>query len=218
MSARSGPPFDSTADFAAQREAMVREQIIARGVSDPATLAALRSIPRDRFVPPNQIEQAYADRALPIGPRQTISQPFIVAYMTEKLNVAPHHRVLEVGTGTGYQAAVLARLARDVHTVEHDASLARLAEQRLAALGLGQVQCHVGDGAVGLPTLAPFDRIIVTAACSEIPPALLQQLAEDGVLLAPVGAGSQQTLVRVVNRPGGRREQWLLACRFVRMQ
>lgn len=203
---------------AAAREAMIQEQIAARGIRDAAVLAALRAVPRELFVPEAYADEAYADRALPIGPAQTISQPFIVAYMTSQLEVASMHRVLEIGTGSGYQCAVLAHLAGQVDTIEWDAGLNREAEARLAALGITTVRFHVGDGGLGLPDSAPFDRVIVTAACPHVPIQLVNQLAEGGVLIAPVGESEVQSLVRVTRRSRGHQEQWLLPCRFVKLR
>jgi len=200
-----------------EREAMIHDQIAARGVQDARVLAALRAIPRELFVPPELRDEAYADRALPIGPGQTISQPFIVAYMTQQLDVLPRDRVLEVGTGTGYQSALLARLAGTVDTIECDAALANLAENRLRLLHAANVRFHVGDGSAGLPDASPFDRIMVTAACPAVPHVLVSQLADGGVLLAPIGGEDAQTLVRVSRRAGQVYADRLLECRFVKL-
>ncbi len=158
-----------------------------RGIGDQAVLRAMEEVPRADFVEPGFIETAYADQALPIPCGQTISQPYVVAYMTEQLALRPHHRVLEIGTGSGYQAAVLSRLAREVVSVERYRTLAAQARARLTALGYHNVEVVVGDGFAGCPGKAPFDRIIVTAAAEDVPEALLDQLADDGIMLLPVG-------------------------------
>ncbi|HET7344031.1 MAG TPA: protein-L-isoaspartate(D-aspartate) O-methyltransferase [Methylomirabilota bacterium] len=182
------------------REAMVREQIAGRGVRDAAVLAAMRAVPREEFVDRDLAPEAYEDAPLPIGEGQTISQPYIVAVMTEALRLAPRDRVLEIGTGSGYAAAVLARIAGDVYTVERIESLAEMARRRLAALGYGNVHVRHGDGSLGWPEHAPYDAIVVTAGGPHVPPPLLQQLALGGRLVMPVGASHCQRLVRVVQR------------------
>ncbi len=158
-----------------------------RGIGDQAVLRAMDEVPRERFVEGNFTDIAYADRALPIACGQTISQPYVVAYMTEQLGVHPHHRVLEVGTGSGYQAAVLSRLAREVVSVERYRTLAEQARERLQALDYNNVEVVVGDGFAGVPARAPYDRIIVTAAAEQVPQALLDQLADNGVMVLPLG-------------------------------
>lgn len=188
-----------------------------RGISDQGVLRAMEEVPRENFVSPGFVESAYADQALPIECGQTISQPFVVAYMTEKLEVSPDHRVLEIGTGSGYQAAVLSRLAREVVSIERYRTLADAAREKLKALGYGNVTIRVGDGMAGAPDLAPFDRIMVTAAAEDIPQALLAQLAEDGKMVLPVGPRHDaQYLVKLTKRLGGglTREE-LIAVRFV---
>jgi protein-L-isoaspartate(D-aspartate) O-methyltransferase len=174
-------------DQRARRIEMVEEQIRERGVQDARVLEAMRTVPRERFVPAELARRAYEDNPLPIGLGQTISQPYIVAYMTEALGVAREHKVLEIGTGSGYQAAVLAELAREVYTIEIVPELAARAAATLKALGYARVHVRDGDGFAGWPEHAPFDRIIVTAAPDDIPPALLQQLAPGGRLVIPVG-------------------------------
>src|SRR5499425_1065567 len=174
-----------------------------RGISDQAVLRAMEEVPREDFVAPGFVENAYADQALPIECGQTISQPFVVAYMTERLEVGPQHRVLEIGTGSGYQAAVLSRLAREVVTVERYRTLADGARKRLAALGYRNVEVRVGDGFAGVPEQGPFDRIIVTAAAEAVPDALVAQLAEGGILLLPLGPhGGTQHLVKLTKIAG----------------
>jgi protein-L-isoaspartate(D-aspartate) O-methyltransferase len=175
---------------------MVEDQIERRGITDPAVLAAMRAVPRHRFVPPDQASAAYDDRALPIGFGQTISQPYVVAYMTQALQLAPAHRVLEVGTGSGYQSAILAEIVKDVQTMEIVPELAARARELLAELGYSNVHVRSGDAYAGLPELAPFDRIIVTAAPDHVPQPLIDQLAVGGRMIVPVG-GSRQQLVLV---------------------
>jgi protein-L-isoaspartate(D-aspartate) O-methyltransferase len=187
-----------------------------RGINDVVVLRALDDVPRERFVDDRFADDAYADRALPISCGQTISQPFVVAYMTGQLDVRPDHKVLEVGTGSGYQAAVLSRLAREVVTVERYRTLADTARSRLAALGYENVDVIVSDGFAGVPERAPFDRIIVTAAAEEVPAALTKQLAEGGVMLLPLGPhGGTQYLVKLTKSAGKLTRETLLAVRFV---
>ncbi len=188
-----------------------------RGISDQAVLRAMEEVPRENFVTPNFIESAYADQALPIACGQTISQPFVVAYMTEQLGVGREHRVLEIGTGSGYQAAVLSRLAREVVTIERYRTLADNASARLKVLGYSNVTVRVGDGMAGAPDLAPFDRIIVTAAAEEVPAALVSQLADGGKMVLPVGPRHDaQYLVKLTKTPdGGLTREELIAVRFV---
>ena len=183
-----------------RRRLMIEEQIRQRGVTDPRVIAAMEKVPRERFVPAEQMSRAYDDGPLPIGEGQTISQPYIVAYMTEVLNVSPQHRVLEIGTGSGYQAAILAELVRDVYSIEIVPALARRAADTLKALGYQNVRVRDGDGYAGWPDEAPFDRIIVTAAPEQIPKPLLDQLADNGRLIAPVGAQSQTQWITVVDK------------------
>jgi len=188
-----------------------------RGIGDAAVLRAMDEVPRERFVDADMREDAYADQALPIACGQTISQPYVVAYMTEQLGLRPQDRVLEIGTGSGYQAAVLSRLAREVVTVERYRTLAEKATERLAALGYDNVEVVVGDGLEGAPDRAPFDRIIVTAAGSAVPEALVDQLAEGGVMVLPLGPhNGPQHIVRLAKGEGGTltRED-LIAVRFV---
>jgi len=188
-----------------------------RGISDQAVLRAMEDVPRENFVAAGFVGSAYADQALPIECGQTISQPFVVAYMTEQLEVAAQHRVLEIGTGSGYQAAVLSRLAREVITVERYRTLADTARARLRALGCSNVTVRVGDGMAGAPELAPFDRIMVTAAAEDVPEALVAQLTEAGKMVLPVGPRHDaQYLIKLTKQPRGEltREQ-LIAVRFV---
>ncbi|HNQ23292.1 MAG TPA: protein-L-isoaspartate(D-aspartate) O-methyltransferase [Phycisphaerae bacterium] len=209
---------DQQPDFLAQRRAMIFDHIHQRGLRDQRLLAAFEAVPRELFVPDHLRAAAYEDRPLPIGHGQTISQPYIVAYMTAQLDPLQDARVLEVGTGSGYQAAILAASGAHVYTIERIAELSAQAQERLRTLHLdGDVHFVVGDGSVGLLHHAPFERIIVTAAAARVPPPLIEQLADNGILIAPVGAESVQTIVRVVRT--GRRtiETPLLGCRFVRL-
>lgn len=196
---------------------MVEKQIRARGVRDENVLEAMIGVPRERFVPAGVRAMAFDDRALPIGKRQTISQPYIVAYMTAQLSVTHTCRVLEVGTGTGYQTAILATLAGHVYTIERIATLQERAADVLEELGLANVTFCVGDGSIGLPAHQPFDRIMVTAAASHIPGALTDQLTDEGVLVIPVGGREEQTIIRVQRRGPRMIETPLLQCRFVKL-
>jgi len=189
-------------DLRARRLDMVERQIRQRGVTHPRVLAAMRSVPRERFLPPELVARAYDDGPLAIGFGQTISQPYIVAYMTEALDVSPTHRVLEIGTCSGYQAAVLSEIAREVYTIEIVPELARRAEATLRALGRTNVRVRAGDGYAGWPDQAPFDRIIVTAAPEEIPRPLIDQLAPGGRLVIPVGAQGETQWMTIVEKTG----------------
>ena len=189
-----------------------------RGISDQAVLRAMDEVPRERFVARDFADSAYADHALPIACGQTISQPYVVAYMTEQLEVEPQHRVLEIGTGSGYQAAILSRLAREVVSVERYRTLAETAHQRLKTLGYSNITIIVGDGLDGAPDRAPFDRIMVTAASGDIPAALVEQLSSGGKMLLPLGPrnGTQHVVKLTKAADGGRLEQQkLIAVRFV---
>jgi protein-L-isoaspartate(D-aspartate) O-methyltransferase len=212
--ARSDAPEDP---WRAARERMVDEQIVARGVRAPRVLAALRAVPRHEFVPPEHRASAYADEPLPIGDGQTISQPYVVAAMTEALALRGTERVLEVGTGSGYQAAVLAELAREVYTIEIVKPLADSARERLARLGYSRVRVRHGDGWQGWPSAAPFDAILVTAAPGEVPEALVDQLAPGGRMVLPVGDAGHQELLLLVREAGGIRRERLMDVRFVPM-
>ena len=204
------------ASWARQREDMVRTQIAARGVRDEKVLAAMRTVPRHLYVPEAQRAESYADHPLPIGEGQTISQPYIVGLMTELLGVAPGDRVLEVGTGSGYQAAVLAAIGCEVYSVEIRSALAQAAQVRLAELGVKGVDVRAGDGYGGWPEKAPFQAIIVTAAPERIPQPLLEQLAVGGNLVIPVGAYYQQLKV-ITREPSGYSERDVIPVRFVPM-
>ena len=182
-------------DYAVQRERMVRDLVAGRGIKDQRVLAAMRKVPRHLFVRDHLRSQAYGDHALPIGAAQTISQPYIVAQMTELLELAPHHSVLEIGTGTGYQTALLAVLARRVYSLERIAELAQQAIPRIRQLGFENVKIQVFDGSVGWSEWAPYDRILVAAGAPKVPEPLLDQLAPGGSLLIPEGQRLAQRLV-----------------------
>jgi len=203
------------ADFELARLNMVRRQLAARGIDDPRVLAAMSKVPRERFLPPSLQADAYADRALPIECGQTISQPFIVALMTQAMRLSGSERVLEIGTGSAYQAAVLAELARKVVTVERHADLSRRAEAVLAELGYQNVTLVCGDGTLGYPDRAPYDRIMVTAASRDVPGPLFDQLAEGGILVIPLGGRDYQNLQAIEKRAGQSLTVDLSPCRFV---
>ena len=183
--------------FEEQREWMVRNQLEAWGITDPRVLDAMRRVPRELFVPEQEREAAYYDGALPIGEGQTISQPYVVAHMTEVLRLAGREKVLEIGTGSGYQTAVLSLLAAEVYTVERLARLAHEAEGTLARFGAGRVHFRIGDGSLGWPEHAPYDAILVTCAAPAVPQPLVQQLADGGRMIVPVGPRGYQDLVLV---------------------
>ncbi|RUL89558.1 protein-L-isoaspartate(D-aspartate) O-methyltransferase [Tautonia sociabilis] len=201
------------------REPLARElvrQLRDRGIDDPRVLDAIADVPRDRFVPPSQLAMAWEDRALPIGCDQTISQPYMVALMTQELGLSGRERVLEIGTGSGYQTAVLSRLAAEVYTVERHEPLSRAARERLeGVLGRENVRFRVGDGTLGWPEEAPFDRILVTAAAPDLPDALFEQLAEGGRIVVPIGSEEYQQLHVIERRLGEPVDRQSVACRFV---
>jgi protein-L-isoaspartate(D-aspartate) O-methyltransferase len=207
---------DQTRPAVEQREAMVRELGERPGITDPRVLEAMRQVPRHLFVPEAFRAQAYADRALPVGEGQTISQPYIVALMTELARVEPGQKVLEVGTGSGYQAAILAHLGTRVHTIEIIPALARRARQTLDALGYRSIEYKVGDGYRGWPEAAPFGAILVTAAPDLVPPALVDQLEVGGRLVIPVGAAVQKLIVVTRTAEGSRRDE-IIPVQFVPM-
>jgi protein-L-isoaspartate(D-aspartate) O-methyltransferase len=206
MSSRQGPP----------EKMMFQLTLRRRGISDQAVLRALEEVPREAFVADADRADAYRDSALGIACGQTISQPFVVAYMTEQLQLQKHHQVLEIGTGSGYQAAVLAQLARQVLTVERFRTLADAARRRLEKIGYSNVEVMLGDGYDLPANIGPFDRIIVTAAMVQIPDSLIERLKEDGILIAPVGPHhGVQTLVRVIKTASGIERKELVDVRFV---
>lgn len=194
---------------------MVDHQLKAEGITDPLVLMAMEETPRHLFVPEVLRDAAYVDCALPIGEGQTISQPYMVALMTQTLRLGGSERVLEIGTGSGYQAAILARLAREVYTVERIEPLAEKARGLLESLGFDNVRVLLGNGSLGLPEEAPFDRILVTAGAPAIPPALIDQLATGGILVAPVGDLALQELTIVVKEEGGLKMERGASCVFV---
>jgi protein-L-isoaspartate(D-aspartate) O-methyltransferase len=187
-----------------------------RGISDQAVLRAMDAVPREYFVTAEFADNAYADQALPIACGQTISQPYVVGYMTERLQLSAEHRVLEIGTGSGYQAAVLSRIVREVVTVERYRTLADAARLRLKTLGYDNITVLAGDGFLGVPERAPFDRIIVTAAAEEVPKALVEQLVEGGKLVLPLGPrNGPQYIVKLTKTASGPVREDLIAVRFV---
>ncbi len=206
-------------DYRLARERMVREQLVARGIRDRRVLRVMMRIPRHRFLGPDAGVEAYADHSVPIGFRQTMSRPWMVAYLCEQLRLRGHERVLEVGTGSGYQAAVLSMLCREVFTIERVAPLAERARRALVDCICPNVTVRVGDGAEGWPEHAPYDRILLTASSDRLPEGLLQQLADGGVLVGPVRRGDgAQEVVRLV-RDGSRvHVERLGPCEFVPLQ
>ncbi|MGB8993604.1 MAG: protein-L-isoaspartate(D-aspartate) O-methyltransferase [Desulfobaccales bacterium] len=204
-------------NYTAERARMVDRQIAPRGVSDPRVLAAMKKVPRHRFIPSHLWDQAYGDYPLPIGEDQTISQPYIVALMTELLELKATDRVLEVGTGSGYQAAILAELAAQVYSIDRVASLLARAEQILASLGYTNIKTRVGDGTLGWPEEMPFDAIIVTAGAPQVPRPLTEQLALGGRLVIPVGDTWSQTLTCIRQTADGLKFEYHGGCRFVRL-
>jgi len=215
--AAAARPIEAQDAFAKARREMVEQQIAGREVRDSATLRAMLSVPRHQFVPANLRTSAYVDFPLPIGYGQTISQPYIVAFMTAQLGLTPRSRVLEVGTGSGYQAAVLAEIAAEVYTIEIVAPLAEEAAARLRRLGYGRVRVRTGDGYNGWAEAAPFDAIIVTAAAGFVPPPLVEQLKPGGRMIIPVGeVGAVQELMLVEKAADGRTTtRTLIPVRFV---
>ncbi len=205
------------ADFARQRERMVAEQLAQRGIRDERVLDAFRRVPREGFVPTAARGRAYADGALPIDCEQTISQPYMVARMSEALQLDPRKAVLEIGTGSGYQTAILACLAKQVYTIEWHLKLLNQAAERLRRIGLENVNYRCGDGSLGWPEQAPFDAIMVTAGAPEVPAPLRQQLAIGGRMIVPVGPPGDQTLLLIQRTEQGFAEQELLRCRFVKL-
>ena len=202
--------------YTERREAMVKHQIESRGVKDTAVLKAMRNVKRHQFVPENRMADAYADRPLPIGYGQTISQPYIVAYMTEVIQPKPGFKVLEIGTGSGYQAAVLAEIVKEVYTIEIVTELGNAAADRLKKLGYSKVKVKLADGYNGWKEHAPFDAIVVTAAAEHIPPPLIEQLKEGGKMIIPVGSvNTPQNLMLITKKNGKINQEKLIPVRFV---
>jgi protein-L-isoaspartate(D-aspartate) O-methyltransferase len=197
------------------RHNMVTQQLIKRGIKDPRVLQAMRDTPRHRFVPARHHAMAYEDMPLAIGHEQTISQPLMVAMMTAALQLSGHERVLEIGTGSGYQAAILSRLAVVVFSIERIPELAAQARATLAMAGIMNVHVFVGDGSLGLPEHGPYDAVVVTAASPKVPPALVHQLKPGGRLIIPVGDRYEQTLIRLTATNNGPQVERLGGCRFV---
>ena len=204
-----------TESVEARRLRMVARQLRRRGIRDQRVLQAMATVPRELFVPEDLRDLAYEDEALPIGHGQTISQPYMVARMCELLEVELGHRVLDVGTGSGYQAAVLAELGAEVYSIERLSALAEQARSSLAAAGYEQVEVHVGDGSIGLPEHAPYDRVVIAAAAPSLPRAVYDQLAPDGRLVVPVGSARAQELQLVVRGEDGPVVVRSVPCRFV---
>ena len=203
--------------FAPQRKHMVQAQLYSRGIRDRAVLEAFQQVPRHCFVPPESMDHSYADHPLPIAAGQTISQPFIVAYILQALQLRPTDQTLELGAGSGYQTALLAEMVNQVHSIEFFPDLATAARQVLARLKYTNIEIHLGDGSTGWPERAPFDAIVVSAAAEKIPPALIEQLAMWGRLIIPVG-NKEQHLVLVTRTPDGVQQKSLVPVRFVPMQ
>jgi protein-L-isoaspartate(D-aspartate) O-methyltransferase len=201
-----------------RQETMIRQQVVERGIADERVLSALRAVPRDVFFPPDLKSEAYADRAVGIGHGQTISQPYMVALMTHRLGIQPTHRVLEVGTGSGYQTAVLSKLAGELYTIERVKPLLDSAWERLMQLEVRGVHFRHGDGTVGWPEAAPFDRILITAGAPRVPESLLlSQLVDGGLAVLPVGPFDRQMLIEV-RRDGARlHTRDVCPCRFVKL-
>jgi protein-L-isoaspartate(D-aspartate) O-methyltransferase len=205
----------ASVNYAAERADMISTQLVRRGIVDRRVLEAIDQTPRHLFVPEELEPQAYDDNPLHIGDGQTISQPYIVAFMTEMLDLRPEDKVLEIGTGSGYQAAILASLVREVITIERVEDLARRAQRRLERLGYHNVRVVSADGTCGYAEAAPFDAIMVTAASPRVPPSLRDQLAVGGKLICPVGTRQSQRLVKLIRTPKGERQEDGIQCIFV---
>lgn len=197
------------------REWMVDIQIVERGIRDERVIEVMKKIPRHIFVPENIMDNAYDDRALPIGYGQTISQPYIVALMTELLELKGDEKVLEIGTGSGYQAAVLAELAKEVHTVERVEALAKEAMKKFEKLNIKNIKVYIKDGTEGIPEEAPFDRIIITAATPDLPEPLIKQLKEGGIIVAPVGERYSQHILKAIKKDEELERHYLIPVAFV---
>jgi protein-L-isoaspartate(D-aspartate) O-methyltransferase len=201
--------------FEELRDFMVRTQLIPRGIKEERVLRAMRKVPRHLFVDESIQYKAYEDMALPIGEGQTISQPYMVAIMTELLELKGNEKVLEIGTGSGYQAAVLAELAREIYTIERFETLVHMAQENFRSLGCVNIYVKVGDGTLGWPEEAPFDRIMITAGTPRIPDPLIQQLSQGGIIVAPVGERFSQQLLKVKESEGRLSEEYHTPCVFV---
>src|ERR1044072_2194373 len=212
-----GQQPSASPDFAAQRRQMLQQQLITRGIADPGGLAAMEKVPREEFVPAESRAASYEDHPLPIGYAQTISHPYMVAFMTEQLRLKPNDRVLEVGTGSGYQAAILAELVSEIYSIEIVEPLAKTAEATLQRLGYKNVHLKIGDGYKGWPEMAPFDAIIVTGAPDKIPQPLVDQLKDDGRMVIPVGDRFAQQLYLLEKKNGQLKQSATLPVRFVPM-
>jgi protein-L-isoaspartate(D-aspartate) O-methyltransferase len=217
LGASCKPAQTSAREFVVERERMVKEQVAMRGVTDERVLRAMRKVPREQFVPEQMGGQSYSDGPLPIGYGQTISQPFVVAFMTEKLGLRPTDRVLEIGTGSGYQAAILAELAAKIYTIEIVEPLGKRAAQTLQRLGYKNVQVKIGDGYQGWPEYAPFDAVIVTCAPDHVPQPLVEQTREGGRIVIPVGPAGDQTLYLLEKKNGRLEQRNVLPVSFVPM-
>lgn len=202
-------------DFAIPRQEMISRHLRARGIGDARVLAAMERVPREVFIGEELTPEAYADAALPIACGQTISQPYIVAMMSEALELTGREMVLEIGTGSGYQTAILAELAREVYSIERHPQLSHIAGARLSALQYQNVHLRIGDGSLGWPEAAPFDRVIITAAAHHCPPALWDQLAEGGLLIGPFGSREEQTMTLIRKIRGEAQATRSIPCRFV---
>lgn len=203
--------------FTAERQAMVRVQLKKRDITDPAVLRVMADVPREKFIPAECLDGAYFDGPLPIGCGQTISQPYIVALMTQELKVDKNSEVLEIGTGSGYQTAVLAKLAKEVYTIERIEHLTLNAQRILAEMNITNVKFHTGDGTIGWPQEKSFDRIIITAATPEMPNPLLEQLKTGGLAVVPLGADYVQELVVIEKTVDGLKTKSVCGCRFVKL-
>jgi protein-L-isoaspartate(D-aspartate) O-methyltransferase len=208
---------NNNSDLDPARRRMVEHDLRGRDITDPNVLRVMAEIPREEFVPAEQRDRAYLDHPLPIGEGQTISQPYIVALMTQLLRLTPECEVLEIGTGSGYQTAILTRLAKRVYTTERFPNLSAAAREVLRKLGIDNVEYDLGDGSFGWPARRTFDRIIVTAAVPDFPPPLVTQLAEAGVMIAPVGQGDFQQLTVAEKYHGKLIERQVSNCRFVKL-
>ncbi|QQR82079.1 MAG: protein-L-isoaspartate(D-aspartate) O-methyltransferase [Deltaproteobacteria bacterium] len=204
-------------DFHIARKKMVNEQLLARGISDPHVIEVMSRTPRHEFVDSGMTNQAYQDHPLNIGLKQTISQPHIVAFMTQALELTGQEKVLEIGTGSGYQTAILSQLTKKVYSIERLTSLSNKARRTFYRLGLLNITLRIGDGTLGWPEESPYDAIIVTAASPHVPEAYLNQLAEGGRLVIPVGSEEVQTLIRIRKKSGRLEQEKLTECRFVKL-